>query len=88
MAKKSATREEVFLLKLYNMALALGDVEAEIDRYVIGQAIGQNDRSVDALVRSLAQANFVKKGEEENSLYITANGIALVTELQKSRRSP
>lgn len=80
MAKKSLTRDESFLIKLAELAGALGDKFQEIDRYVVGQGIGQNNRSVDNIVRMLAQANFIKKGED-NNIYLTKNGENLISDL-------
>ena len=75
MAKKSLTRDEVYLIKLLEIAKF-----NEVDRYVIGQAIGQNNKSVDNIVRMLAQTNFIKKGKE-NSIYLTSQGESLVRSL-------
>jgi hypothetical protein len=80
--QKSTTKDELFLLKLHQMALASGDPTAEIDRYVIGQAIGQNDKGIDTIVKHLAQANFIKKGEG-SVLYLTENGLGLIDVLLK-----
>ena len=80
MSQKSGTKDERFLIKLYQMATQLGSPHEEIDRYQIGRAIGQNDKGVDAIARWLAQANFVKKGEG-NALYLTHGGLSLVENL-------
>ena len=80
MSKKATTKDELFLLKLYEMALALGSPYEQVDRYLIGRAIGQNDRGIDTIARLLAQANFVKKGEE-NCIYLTEHGLKLVFHL-------
>ena len=64
------------------MAESRGDKFSELDRYIVGQAIGQNNRSVDNMVRMLAQTNFIKKGED-NNVYLTKNGEALVFDLLK-----
>lgn len=71
------TRDELFLLKLYNMALTLGSPWEEVDRYVVGQAVGQNDKSVDNIVKLLAQTNFIKKGEGR-AIYLTEQGKSLI----------
>jgi hypothetical protein len=84
MNKKATTKDELFLLKLYEMALALGSPEEEIDRYAIGKAIGQNDKGVDTIVKHLAQANFVKKGLDR-ALFLTPHGIRLVEYLRGER---
>lgn len=73
----------MYLIKLKQMAESSGDLFQEIDRYEVGQAIGQNNRSVDNIVRMLAQANFIKKGEKE-AIYITKNGLSLVANLLAS----
>ena len=84
MTQKATTKDELFLLKLYEMANAKGDPTTPIDRYAIGKAIGQNDRGIDTIVRHLAQANFVKKVDDP-FLYLTPNGIALVLHIKKER---
>jgi hypothetical protein len=82
--KKSTTKDELFLLKLYELASNLGSPEEEVDRFVIGRAIGQNDKGVNTIVKHLAQANFVKKGSGD-ALYLTAHGIRLVMQIAKER---
>lgn len=81
MNRKSLTKDELFLVKLYQMALALGSPYEEVDRYVIGRAIGQNDKGVDTIARLLAQANFVKKGDG-TAVFLTDNGLKLAQSLQ------
>lgn len=84
MNRKATTKDELFLLKLYEMASALGSPEEEVDRFAIGRAIGQNDKGVNAIVRHLAQANFVKKGDGD-ALYLTPHGLKLVLQIAKER---
>lgn len=84
MNKKATTKDELFLLKLHDLALLQGDYEQEIDRFAIGRAIGQNDRGINAIVVLLAKANFVKKGEG-NAVYLTSLGFSLVKTLQIER---
>ncbi len=84
MNKKSTTKDELFLLKLYELASELGSPEEEVDRFAIGRAIGQNDKGVNTIVKHLAQANFVKKGSGD-ALYLTAHGIRLVMQIAKER---
>jgi Mn-dependent DtxR family transcriptional regulator len=85
MNQKGTTKDELFLLKLHEMALKRGDIWAEVDRIAVGQAIGQNDRAIENIVRHLAQANFIKKGEEKG-VYLTDNGLRLVLELLEDRK--
>jgi len=80
MTQKATTKDELFLMKLHELALMQGDFEQEIDRFAVGRAIGQNDRGVNAIVVLLAKANFVKMGEA-NSVYLTSLGLNLVQTL-------
>jgi hypothetical protein len=81
------TKDERFLIKLRELAEKTGDVFSEVNRSVIGKAIGENDHVVNNIIRHLAQANFIKKGEDD-MVYITQNGINLVDSLleQKSNK--
>ncbi|NDD58158.1 MAG: hypothetical protein EBZ47_02740 [Chlamydiae bacterium] len=81
MKNKSITKDELYLIRLFDLAQKLGDTFAEVDRYAIGQAIGQNNKSVDNIVRMLAQTNFVKKGEGD-SIYLTPQGEKYVETLK------
>jgi hypothetical protein len=85
MNKKATTKDELFLMKLYELAVAQGGPEENIDRYVIGRAIGQNDKGIDTIIRHLAQANFIKK-ITGNSIHLTPHGIKLVEHLLKDLR--
>jgi len=85
MAKKSLTRDEQFLVKVFELAQKGEDLFTLIDRYQVGLAIGQNHRSVDNIVRMLAQTNFIKK-EEDPWIYLTSLGISLAKELILCKR--
>lgn len=76
------TKDELYLIKVFEKARALGDPTTEVDRYFVGRAAGQNDKSVDNIVRMLTQTNFLKKGEG-GSIYLTPQGLVLVEELLK-----
>ena len=77
MNKKATTKDELFLLKLHELATTQGGVQEEIDRFAVGRAIGQNDRGANIIARDLAAANFIKKGDGE-AVYLTAHGLNLV----------
>lgn len=79
---RRVTKDEMFLLKLYEMGERAGDPCLAVDRFVIGRAIGQNDKGAYVISRDLAQANFVKKGEGD-SVYLTEQGLALVQRLRQ-----
>ena len=80
MNKCATTKDELFLLKLYQVACCRGEYTEPVDRYEIGRAIGQNDKGVNTIVNLLAQANFVKKGDGA-SIFLTQNGLELVQHL-------
>ena len=80
MGRSSLTRDEVYLMKLAEL---MKDSFEEIDAYVVGRAIGQNSRSVDNMIRMLAQTNFLRKGEG-NMIYLTQHGLDLVESLRNS----
>jgi len=82
--KKATTKDELFLLKLYELAVKKGDPEEEIDRYVIGKAIGMQSHGIDTIIKHLAQANFIKKCSD-NCIYLTPHGIRLVEHLKTER---
>ncbi|CAM0117103.1 hypothetical protein [Rhabdochlamydiaceae symbiont of Dictyostelium giganteum] len=82
--KKATTKDELFLLKLHELSLEKGSEFEEIGRFVIGRAIGQNDKGVNAISKHLAQANFIKKGSED-SFFLTPHGLSLVELLLKER---
>lgn len=79
------TKDELFLLKLHLMAQASGEEDTPIDRYQIGRAVGLNDKGIDNVVRLLAQANFVKKGEGD-AIYLTPQGLRLIESLKQSKK--
>ena len=84
MSKKGITKDESFLLKLYELASEQGDPTLAMDRFAIGRAIGQNSRGANVIARDLAQANFVKKGEGD-AVYLTPHGLRLVKLLQEEK---
>jgi predicted transcriptional regulator len=77
------TKDELFLLKLHELAIKRGDPQEAIDRYEVGRAVGLNDKGANVIARDLAQANFVRKGEGD-AVYLTEHGLQLVQTLQKN----
>lgn len=74
------TKEEKFLVAVFETATSLGDSSQEVNRYSVGQKIGLHPRGIDTICNQLAQANFIKKrGPEE--IMITPNGLALIQEI-------
>ena len=74
------TKEEKFLVAVYETALAFGDFSHEVNRYTVGQKIGLHPKGIDTICNQLAQANFIKKCGPEQVI-VTPNGLALVQEI-------
>lgn len=79
MSQQAKTKDEIFLLKLYELANRAGSLSTAIDCYEIGRAIGQNDRGAAVIARTLAQTNFIKKGEGDY-VVLTSQGIRFAQE--------
>lgn len=74
------TKDEKFLIALYEAALDAGEIDRPFDRYEIGKRINLHPRGTDTICTLLLQANFIKKGEEKE-VYLTTNGEVLVKSL-------
>jgi len=73
---KARTKEEKYILAVYDTAVGLGDPEAVVDRYMVGNKIGIQGTSVDNICNQLLQANFLKKkGVSEISLSSKGEGL-------------
>ncbi len=76
MATKARTKDESFIVKLYEEAKKLPSIDDPLDRYTIGQMVGLQKKAVDTICVLLAQANFIKK-KSATEIAITLNGIEL-----------
>ncbi|MFY7842711.1 MAG: hypothetical protein ACOVOR_01675 [Rhabdochlamydiaceae bacterium] len=74
---KSLTKDEMFLVRLHEIAKKKGDPMLPIASEEIGQTLGLNHHAISNIVRHLAQANFVKKDKEKN-VWLTPQGIRLL----------
>lgn len=81
MSHKHYTKDEVYIMCLYEEAEKGGDLEAVFDRYFIGTSAHMHPKGVNATCKLLVQANFIKKSGEEG-IYLTPNGIRLVERLR------
>lgn len=80
MGDRAKTKDELFMLKLYEAAKKQSNLEDPLDRYAIGTMAGLHPKGVDAICSLLIRANFIKKyGQTE--IFITPQGIRLVEEL-------
>ena len=82
MAKKHhRTKDENFIMSLYEEAEKTGALENPVDRYLAGMAAHISPKGVDTICKLLLQANFIKK-ENESEVYLTPHGIKLVEKLR------
>lgn len=80
MAQKAHTKDEKFMICLYEASLEKGDLHAPFSRYEIGHKIGMHPKGANTTCVLLLQANFIKKGEGDD-VFLTKNGEALVLRL-------
>ena len=80
MAKKAYTKDEQFILALYDLVVESGDKDAPILILEIQKVTKFHDKSLGIIHRNLAQANFVKKVEDTH-LRLTPQGWALARKL-------
>lgn len=74
------TKDEHFVIALYEAAKASGEIDTSFDKYAIGEMAKINPKAVDAICKLLIQANFIKKrGELE--IYLTSHGEKLALSL-------
>jgi hypothetical protein len=78
------TKDEKFIVTLYQLALPTGDVHTTVNRYQAGDLIGLHPKAVDTICKLLLQANFIKKGPLDD-VYITPNGLQLIQQLLKQQ---
>lgn len=74
---KKITPDEQFLIELYKLAMREGDPFQPVPIHLVATAIRQRETAVKNIVKHLAQANFLKKGEDD-TVYLTPRGCDLV----------
>lgn len=77
--QKGRTPDERFLIKLFEIASAKGDVFSEIEIKVIAAGIGYKETATKNMVKLLAQANFIKKADD-TLVYLTPRGVDFVND--------
>lgn len=75
------TKDERFVLSLYETAMLQDDPYAVLNKYEIGQSVGISLKGVNAICKLLLQANFIKKSGDEG-IFLTKNGEALALRLK------
>ncbi len=79
MSRGERTKEERFLIRLFEAASRKGSYDTPVDRYEIGHASNVHTRVVDSICNQLLKTNFIKK--EGDDIYLTPNGFNLVKSL-------
>ncbi len=79
MAQK--TKDELFILQLYELTQEAGRPETPFNRYQVGKSIGIAERGVDATCALLIRTNFIKKVDQSHEIYLTAHGEKLALQL-------
>lgn len=77
---KHHTKDEQFMICLYENAKTADDMEAVFNRYEIGRQVSMHERGVEATCKLLVKANFIKK-DSESEIYLTPHGVSLVEKL-------
>jgi hypothetical protein len=80
MNQKPRTKDESYILCLYEAARASGDITTRLNRYEIGKRAGLHPRGVNAICKLLLRTNFLKKSGEED-VYLTPHGENLALRL-------
>ncbi|MBS0630046.1 MAG: hypothetical protein JSS30_07500 [Verrucomicrobia bacterium] len=79
MSQRKTSKEEHYLLKLYELASAKGDPKGQVDRHVVGEAIGEHTKATDNIVQLLTKNNLTKK-EGDIMIHLTDFGLKYVKE--------
>lgn len=74
------TKEEKFLLRLYEQALSQGDAESVQIRTDIGRQLGFSESVTKGICNQLCKTNFTKKVSEEE-ICLTPHGVRLAKTL-------
>ena len=77
--KKSMTDDERLVVKIYELALAKKDPCAPVNLMKAARLSGVKEKAANTIVKLLAQANFVKKVDDEN-ICLTERGCVLAQE--------
>lgn len=81
MSERALTKDEKFMVRLYEEAAKLESFDDPLDRYYIGNLVSLHPKAVDTICTLLGQANFIKK-HSKTDISITPQGIRLVESLR------
>ncbi len=85
MTKKARTKDELFMLKIYQESIKQETPDHPFNRYEMGKLVGLQEKAVDTICTLLLQANFLKK-ENKTDVSITPHGVKLVINLLEEER--
>lgn len=80
MNQKHRTKDEIFIICLYEEAEKSGSTRNIRNRYEVGKCAKLHPKAVDTICKLLVQANFIKK-EGSANIYLTKNGEELALRL-------
>jgi hypothetical protein len=80
MSEHSKTKDERFMIKLYELVHASGDDDLILDRYEVGKLAGITAKGVEAISKLLLRANFIDKVDEVY-IQLTPHGKKLALQL-------
>jgi predicted transcriptional regulator len=83
MTQKGRTKDESFMMALYDLALNQGALDSQIDRYEVGTAAAMQKTAIDTICKQLLRTNFIRVGEESHLVYLTPHGLKLVESLHR-----
>lgn len=78
------TKDESFLLRIYEEALLKPDIEDPLDPYKVGQMVGLHKVAVETICKLLIRSNFIKK-HGQGEVRITPHGIKLAQQLRNEK---
>ena len=85
MTNKNRTKDENYIICLYDEAEKSGNLENPIDRYHVATCAHLHPKAGNTICKLLIQANFIKKSGEVD-VYLTPHGIQLVERLRNEER--
>lgn len=77
MSQRGKTKDELFMITLYETAERSGSVFNPVNRFEIGRLIGMHEKGLQTICRTLLQSNFIKKRGEKD-VVLTELGKSLV----------
>ncbi len=80
MVERARTKDETFMIRLFEEASKLPEIDDPLDRYDIGKLAGLHPTATDTICVLLAQCNFIKKISKAE-IALTPHGMKLVNQL-------